>query len=107
MRSRRWGWRVLRGLAVGLGGAWALGLMWVACELWARSGEGWRVGTVEVSVGPWWPWVVGSAGVYVWLFLVCDDVCPRGSRRAGGPMKAGAVLVCGVAAAGEVARWVW
>jgi hypothetical protein len=99
-RAERWGWRVLRGVSLLLGGAWAVGLMWVGCVWWEwEGGRAW--------LGPLGVWVPWSAGLYVWMFLVSDELCPAGARRVGGAGKAAAAMVFWAAVVGVVAGWVW
>lgn len=108
MRRRdRWGRRVLRGLAIGLGAVFAWGLMWVGCELWGLEGGRLPLGVSAFQLGPMAAVVPWSAGLFIWMFLVSDDLCPRGARRVGGPVKAVTVAVLLIALVSEAAWHVW
>lgn len=85
-------WRpFLRAARLGLGGAWAGGLILSGLALWPLH--------APLALCPL------AAGEYVLMRLVLDDLCPRANPEVTGFFKLVAALVFVLALAGCITLW--
>ncbi|MEM6333902.1 MAG: hypothetical protein AAF823_11240 [Planctomycetota bacterium] len=102
-------WRGVRAATVLMGAAWAGSLMWAGCWLLGADQLAEDVRGVAVALAA----VAWSAGLFVWMFVVSDTLCPRGWRGVGMYAEL-AMVAMFLAALGWVgleaaafAGWVW